>query len=85
MAGLARVDALTASRECRVLMARGRDAADVALTTTFGLSRIDEFTVRTDQISQDSRDGRSRRRSSPPDRHDLEVLGSTSVVAPAPR
>ena len=36
----------------RVLMARGRDAADVALTTTFGLSRPDEFTVWADQISQ---------------------------------
>ena len=36
----------------RVLMARGRDAADVALTTTFGLSRLDEFTVWADQISQ---------------------------------
>jgi hypothetical protein len=35
----------------RVLMARGRDAADVALTTTFGLSRLVEFTVRADAIS----------------------------------
>ena len=34
----------------RVLMARGRDAADVALTTTFGLSRLEEFTVWADQI-----------------------------------
>ncbi len=35
----------------RVLMARGRDAADVALTTTFGLSRLDEFTVWADEMS----------------------------------
>jgi transglutaminase-like putative cysteine protease len=35
----------------RVLMARGRDAADVALTTTFGLSRLDEFTVWADEVS----------------------------------
>jgi transglutaminase-like putative cysteine protease len=34
----------------RVLMARGRDAADVALTTTFGLSRLDEFSVWADEI-----------------------------------
>lgn len=35
----------------RVLMARGRDAADVALTTTFGLSRLDEFSVWADEIT----------------------------------
>lgn len=35
----------------RVLMARGRDAADVALTTTFGLSRLDEFTVWADEVA----------------------------------
>jgi transglutaminase-like putative cysteine protease len=34
----------------RVLMARGRDAADVALTTTFGLSRLDEFTVWAEEV-----------------------------------
>jgi transglutaminase-like putative cysteine protease len=34
----------------RVLMARGRDAADVALTTTFGLSQLDEFTVWVDEV-----------------------------------
>jgi transglutaminase-like putative cysteine protease len=34
----------------RVLMARGRDAADVALTTTFVLSRLEEFTVWADEI-----------------------------------
>ncbi|MGY6216619.1 transglutaminase-like domain-containing protein [Methylolobus aquaticus] len=35
----------------RILMARGRDAADVALTTTFGSHRLEEFTVRTYQVS----------------------------------
>jgi transglutaminase-like putative cysteine protease len=34
----------------RVLMARGRDAADVALTTTFGTSRLEEFTVWADEV-----------------------------------
>jgi len=34
----------------RVLMARGRDAADVAITTTFGLNTLRDFTVWTDEI-----------------------------------
>ncbi|XZE22004.1 transglutaminase-like domain-containing protein [Pirellulaceae bacterium SH449] len=35
----------------RVLMARGRDAADVALTTTFGTNRLHTFRVWTDEVS----------------------------------
>jgi transglutaminase-like putative cysteine protease len=35
----------------RVLMARGRDAADVALTTSFGTTRLETFTVWTDEVS----------------------------------
>ena len=35
----------------RVLMAHGRDAADVALTTTFGTTRLEKFAVWTDEIS----------------------------------
>lgn len=34
----------------RVLMARGRDAADVALTTIFGENQLQSFTVWTDEI-----------------------------------
>jgi transglutaminase-like putative cysteine protease len=34
----------------RVLMARGRDAADVALTTTFGENTLQSFKVWTDEI-----------------------------------
>jgi transglutaminase-like putative cysteine protease len=34
----------------RVLIARGRDAADVALTTSFGPSTLESFKVWTDQI-----------------------------------
>jgi transglutaminase-like putative cysteine protease len=34
----------------RVLMARGRDAADVALTTTFGVNRLASFKVWTDEL-----------------------------------
>lgn len=37
----------------RVLMARGRDAADVALTTTFGPNQLMAFKVRTEEVSQD--------------------------------
>ena len=35
----------------RVLMTRGRDAADVALTTTFGASTLDGFRVWTDAVA----------------------------------
>jgi transglutaminase-like putative cysteine protease len=33
-----------------ILMARGRDAADTALTTTFGFNQLELFTVRTDEV-----------------------------------
>ena len=33
-------------------MARGRDAVDVALTTSFGPSLLEKFTVWTDEVSQ---------------------------------
>ena len=35
----------------RILIARGRDAADVALTTTFGPSTLVQFKVWTDELS----------------------------------
>jgi transglutaminase-like putative cysteine protease len=34
----------------RILMARGRDAADCAITTTFGESRLTEFKVVTEEV-----------------------------------
>jgi transglutaminase-like putative cysteine protease len=37
-------------RQGRVLMARGRDAADVAITTTFGPSTLENFRVWADEI-----------------------------------
>lgn len=36
----------------RVLMARGRDAADVAITTTFGPNTLQSFRVWTDEIAE---------------------------------
>jgi hypothetical protein len=33
-----------------VLIARGRDAADVAITTTFGPNVLEKFTVITDEV-----------------------------------
>jgi transglutaminase-like putative cysteine protease len=36
----------------RILMARGRDAADVALLTAFGMSRLDRFTVWSDEVTE---------------------------------
>jgi transglutaminase-like putative cysteine protease len=38
-------------RRGRILIARGRDAADVALTTSFGRSTLESFRVWTDEIS----------------------------------
>ena len=38
----------------RIVMARGRDAADVSITHSFGASRLTEFTVMTDEIQEDS-------------------------------
>jgi transglutaminase-like putative cysteine protease len=35
----------------RVLMARGRDATDVALTTSFGLAPLEKFTVWTEEVA----------------------------------
>jgi len=36
----------------RILQARGRDAVDVALTTSFGSARLEKFDVWTDEIKQ---------------------------------
>ena len=36
----------------RVLMALGRDASDVALTTSFGTANLRQFTVVTDEVPQ---------------------------------
>jgi transglutaminase-like putative cysteine protease len=38
----------------RILMARGRDAADVALTTTFGVNQLQSFQVTTAEVSEDA-------------------------------
>jgi transglutaminase-like putative cysteine protease len=35
----------------RVLIARGRDAADVAISSTFGPNTLKSFMVRTDEVS----------------------------------
>jgi transglutaminase-like putative cysteine protease len=35
----------------RVLMARGRDAADAPLTTTFGIYQLESFKVWTNEVS----------------------------------
>ena len=40
------------SRIGRVLMAVGRDAADVALTTSFGTANLLHFTVLTDEVPE---------------------------------
>jgi len=35
----------------RVLIARGRDAADVAITTAFGANRLSSFSVQTEEVA----------------------------------
>jgi transglutaminase-like putative cysteine protease len=35
----------------RVLIARGRDASDVAISTTFGPNKLERFSVRTDEVT----------------------------------
>jgi transglutaminase-like putative cysteine protease len=40
----------------RVLMATGRDAADVAITTSFGTAWLKNFNVVTDEVAPDSLD-----------------------------
>jgi len=41
----------------RVLIARGRDAADVAIATTFGASKLESFTVQTDEVHENAMAG----------------------------
>jgi transglutaminase-like putative cysteine protease len=38
----------------RILMATGRDAADVAITTSFGSARLTQFTVVTDEVKTET-------------------------------
>jgi transglutaminase-like putative cysteine protease len=38
----------------RILIGRGRDAADVAISTTFGANTLKRFEVRTDVVSEES-------------------------------
>ena len=38
----------------RVVMARGRDAVDVALTTSFGTARLEKFVVWTDEVGPEA-------------------------------
>ena len=38
----------------RIVIARGRDAADVAISTTFGANTLKRFEVRTDVVSEES-------------------------------
>jgi transglutaminase-like putative cysteine protease len=37
----------------RVLVARGKDAKDIAMTTSFGVAELKQFTVWTDEVSSD--------------------------------
>ena len=39
----------------RILIARGRDAADVAISTTFGQTSLKSFVVTTREVEQEAR------------------------------
>ena len=41
----------------RVLMAKGRDASDVALTTSFGVADLTHFTVVSDWLDEPGKSG----------------------------
>jgi transglutaminase-like putative cysteine protease len=41
----------------RILMATGRDASDVAITTSFGMANLLQFSVVTEEVSQDQAGG----------------------------
>jgi transglutaminase-like putative cysteine protease len=41
----------------RVLMAAGRDASDVAITTSFGMANLTKFNVVTEEVAQHQRSG----------------------------
>jgi transglutaminase-like putative cysteine protease len=47
----------------RILMAHGRDAVDVAMTTSFGMTRLEKFAVWTDEVSDDELGGMPERRT----------------------
>ena len=53
----------------RVLMAHGHDAADVALLTSFGPSRLERFTVWTDEVGECSVAGPASMSLDPPKSH----------------
>jgi transglutaminase-like putative cysteine protease len=46
----------------RILIARGRDAADVAISTTFGTAQLANFAVVTEELNDDSNDATTARR-----------------------
>jgi transglutaminase-like putative cysteine protease len=47
----------------RILIARGRDAADVAITTTFGPNKLESFRVWTDEVAGPTRDMQQSQRN----------------------
>jgi transglutaminase-like putative cysteine protease len=44
----------------RVLIARGRDAADVAITTTFGPNTLENFTVVAEEVGEHGESAQSQ-------------------------
>jgi transglutaminase-like putative cysteine protease len=69
----------------RILIARGRDAADVAISTTFGPNILQSFRVWTDQLEQEPKEWASRNHdmTSPSTRLDMPVSGGQAALANA--
>ena len=65
----------------RVVIGYGRDAADVAMTTSYGPLRLERMTVWADEVQPGSR--RGRRRSSSPGTHRLGSGEQRAVTADA--
>jgi transglutaminase-like putative cysteine protease len=65
----------------RILMARGRDASDVALTTVFGKHTLAEFVVKTEEVPEDQASDKSSAESEKDDQKEVESKPSSPILA----
>jgi transglutaminase-like putative cysteine protease len=61
----------------RVVIARGRDAADVAISTTFGATQLAEFSVLTEELSESRWEATASLKSAKPSPEALSPLSLT--------
>ena len=67
----------------RIVIARGRDAADVAISTTFGSATLTRFTVVTDEVADKASRARVRwkRWCREPVRHEMHCDSSRVLLS----